>query len=180
MDEDNRRRTVANALRPLLEEGDAFHVYCYEGEVLVGDAERSVCAARHPRLYGCLLRINVEIGRAAGGIVRLPALLALTFCVGLHLHWWDGLLGIAVADRLNSAWFYLVVFFAVFQACDFLARRLETSAYRRDRAELLALLADAGLDRDTLLALIESDAGVVRAGRQLALDRDAGSPTPPE
>lgn len=176
MAEENRRRVVGNALRPLLEEGEAFNVYCHEGEILVNEAETSVCAARHPRLYGRLLALNAELEQAGAGVGRLPVLLVLTFCVGLHLQWWGAWLG-DLRERFDSFWFYALVAYAVYQVLSFVARALERRAYQRGRDELLALLGPEDLDRDALLAMIEGDGAVGRVGHHLKLDRDAARPS---
>ena len=175
MTEQDRRQTVADVLRPVLGEGEAFNVYCHEGDVWVSEIETSVCAARYPRLYGRLLSLNAELERAGTAVARLPILLAVVFCVGVHVRWWDAWLGQEAAERLDTFWFYALVALAVYQLLSLVTASLERGGYRRHRDDLLALTAAEGLDRDLLLAMIEGDGAVGRVGAQLKLDRDAAS-----
>src|SRR4051812_45501871 len=115
MAEENRRAIVADALRPHLEDGERYTVFCEEGEVYVSEAETSVCSVLHPRLYGRLLSLNTQLDEAGAGLGRLPMLLVLGFSVGLHLHLLDDWLGPRVVDRIDSVWFYILLFFGVFQ-----------------------------------------------------------------
>jgi hypothetical protein len=176
MEEENRRENVADALRPVLREGESFNVYCHEGEVWVDGVDTSVVAARHPRLYGRLLALNAELDHAGSGIAQLPVLLVLTFCVGLHLHWFDDLIG-PFAEKLNSIWFFGLVLLALFQFLHAVNGFFERAVYRQGRDELLSQLATEQIDRDTLLALIEGDAAVARVAGHLKLDDAAGGPT---
>src|SRR5689334_4652053 len=132
MAEENRRAIVADALRPVLQEGEEFTVFCHDGEVLVEQADTSVCAVLHPRLYGRLLSVNAQLDEAGSGVGRLPFLLALGLCVGLHLHLWDDWLGARLADQLGSFWFYLIVFFLVFQFVEMIRKGLRRAVYQRN------------------------------------------------
>jgi hypothetical protein len=176
MEVEDRRRTVANAMRSLLEEGESFNVYCHEGEVWVDEVGTSVCAARSPRLYGRLLALNAELEQAGSGIWRFPILVAVVFCVGLRLEWWDDWMG-PFATRLNSIWFYLLVAFVLYQVLSFIAGFLERLVYQRGREEVLSLLAAESLDRDSLLTMLEGDPAVSRVSYQIKLDADAGRST---
>jgi hypothetical protein len=174
MDEENREETIADALRPVLEEGEAYSVFCHEGEVHVKEADTSVCAVIHPRLYGRLLSLSTQLDEAGAGYSRLPTLLGLTFCVGLHLHWWDDWLGpILPVERLDHWLFFVLVFYVIFQGLGILNGALQRGIYRRGREELFALMSEAKLDRDSLLSMIEGDAAVSRAGHHLKLDNEA-------
>src|SRR5206468_7923247 len=106
-------------------------------------------------------------------VSRLPVLLGLTFCVGLRLRWWDAWLGEKLVERLDQWWFFLLVFYGLYQAIGFVSGRLERAVYRGGRDDLLALLAAEDVDRDSLLAMVEGDAAVGRVGHQLKLDREA-------
>jgi hypothetical protein len=170
MAEENRRDLVADALRPVLEEGEAYTVFCHEGEIHVSDAETSVCAVRNPRLYGRLLSMNTQIEEAGSGLGRLPFLIVLAFCVGLHLHLLDAWIGQPLADQLDSAWFYVLVIFATFVLLETLRKPLARMAYNRGREELNALIHREDLDRDRLLAMIEDDPAVSQVGHYLKLD----------
>ncbi len=178
MDEENRRETVADAVRPILEEGEAYSVFCHEGEIHVKEADTSVCAVRHPRLYGRLLSLSAQLDQAGAGISRVPTLAALAFCVGLHLRWWDDFLGPALVDQLNHWLFFLLVFYVIFQGLGIVNNALRRGVYRSGREELFALLAEEKLDRDTLLAMIEDDPAVSRVGHYLKLDTEAPRATP--
>lgn len=180
MAEDDRRQHLAGTLRDVLEEGEAYNVYCHEGEVYVNDAETSVCAVRHPRLYGRLLSLSTRIEEAGAGLGRIPTLLLLIFCVGIHLRWWDDWLGPQLVAQLDSFWFFLLLFFALFQVVGIVSRALQRVVYQGGRDELFALMAPENLDRDLLLALIEGDEAVARAGYYLKLDRAAPEAPPPD
>src|SRR5207249_3426026 len=108
MEDDNRRESVADALQPILEEGEQYKVFCHEGKVYVEDESTSVCAVRYPRLYGRLLAMNAQLEQAGDGVASIPTLLALTFCVGIQLQWWD------LGEQFRNWWFYLLVFFILF------------------------------------------------------------------
>lgn len=170
MDEDNRHEIVAETLQPVLEEGEAFNVYCHEGEVFVTDLQTSSCAVLYPRLYGRLLSLNTRIEEAGAGIGSLPLLLILSLCVGLHLHWWDTFLGPDLVERLDSIWFYLLVFVVTFQLLGMLRKPLKHAAFSNGRDELIALILREELDRDRLLATIEADPAVAQVGYYLKLD----------
>ncbi len=174
MDEENRRDTVADALRPILEEGEAYNVFCHEGEVHVQETDTSVCAVQNPRLYGRLLSLNTQLDNAGGGIGRLPMLAALTFCVGLHLGWWEDWLGPVLNARLDHVLFYLLVAYVLFQLLSLIWGTLQKRLYRECRDELYLLIAREGLDRDRLLALIEGDPAVARVSHFLKLDTEDG------
>src|SRR5258708_22317280 len=115
MDEENRQETVADALRPVLEEGEAYSVFCHEGEIHVKEADTSVCAVLHPRLYGRLLSLSAQLDQAGAGLSRVPTLAALTFCVGLRLRWWENWLGPQLIEQLDSWLFFILVFYVIFQ-----------------------------------------------------------------
>lgn len=173
MAEENRREIVADALRPVLDEGEGYNVYCHEGEVHVYDAETSVCASKHPKLYGRLLSVSGRLDQAGAGWGRLPLLLTAIFCVGIRLHWWNEFLGADVVAQLDSIWFYLLVFYVVIQVLTALGNALQRGIYRAEREELYRALAREGLDRDLLLAMINEDAEVARVTHYLKLDRSA-------
>src|SRR5437867_1463518 len=162
MAEDNRRQQLAGTLRDVLDEGEAYNVYCHEGEVYVNDAETSVCAVRHPRLYGRLLSLSARLDEAGAGLGRVPTLVVLTFCVGIHLRWWDDWLGAQLVTQLDSFWFFLLILYALFQGVGIVSRALQRVVYQGGREELFALMAQENIDRDLLLALIEGDEAVAR------------------
>jgi hypothetical protein len=176
MAEENRRAIVSDALRPVMEEGEEYRVYCHEGEVFVEEAQTSICSVLHPRLYGRLLSLNTQLDEAGAGMARLPMLVTLAFCVALHLHLLDDWLGVRLADQLNNWWFFLLVLFAVFQLLEAIRGRLRYAVYQRHREELHALILREELDPDTLLAQIEGDPSVATVGHQLKLDNNRGRP----
>jgi hypothetical protein len=57
-----------------------------------------------------------------------------------------------------------------FAVVSFLYDFLDKLTYRRNRAELLALLHEEGFDRDTLLPLILDEESLQKVTRQLKLD----------
>ncbi len=178
MDEENRSDVVAEVLRPVLEEGEAYSVFCHDGEIHVKETDTSVCAVRHPRLYGRLLSVSAQLDQAGAGLGRVPTIVALAFCVGVHLHWWNDWLGNVLIDQLDHVLFFLLVFFIVFQGLSIIKNVLRRSVYQRNREEVFVLLASEKLDRDTLLAMIEGDPAVGRAGYYLKLDAAASRVLP--
>jgi hypothetical protein len=175
MDEDDRRQAVAEALDPVLEEGDEFHVRCRDGVIVVSEASAAVCREQHPKLYGRLLSLNAELIQAGRGLVFVPLMVTAFFCLGLDLGWWNtAAQSWGVPDlpaHLRSAWFYLLLFVLVLVLVRRVAERRERAVYREERAELAGLIASEGLDTDRLLALIEGDEAVARIGAQLKLER---------
>lgn len=166
MDEDNRRDNVAEALEPVLEEGDQFKVFCHEGKVYVEDEATSVCAVRHPRLYGRLLALNTQLEDVGSGLGRLPTLAGLAFCVSVEMGWvWSEL-----GDSARRWWVYFLLFFFLFQVLGWISGQLQRRFYRVSRHELLPLLAAEKLDRDVLLSLIEGDPALERISHFLKLD----------
>jgi hypothetical protein len=172
MAETDRRESVAGALRDVLEEGEAFNVYCHEGEVYVDNAETSVCAGRYPRLYGRLLSLSTQLEEAGSGVRRIPILLALIFCIGVHLHWWDEWFGAQLVNHLDSIWFFVLIFYVLYQSVGLVNTLFQRGIYQRAREDLFTLMAQEDIDRDLLLAMIEGDYAVARAGYFLKLDRD--------
>ena len=178
MAETDRRESVAGALRDVLEEGEAFNVYCHEGEVYVNDTETSVCAARHPRLYGRLLSLNTQLEEAGSGIRRIPIFMALVFCIGVHLHWWDEWLGAQLVNQLDSVWFFLLIFYVLYQTVGLANTLFQRGLYHRSRDDLFTLMAQENIDRDLLLAMIEGDYAVSRGSYFLKLDRNVPDKPP--
>jgi hypothetical protein len=178
MEEEDRRQVVAEALRPVLEEGEQYSVYCHEGEVYVRDADTSVCASRYPRLYGRLLAVDAQVERAGSSLeFRLPALLGLAFCASLELPWWNAWLGPGGVDHLKNWWAYLLVFVALYFTGSLAAGMLQRRAYLRVRDDLFTLMGQEDIDRDTLLSLIEGDYALARVAHQLKLDADVPPPS---
>ena len=171
MEEEERREVIAEALRPVLEEGEQYSVYCHDGEVYIRDADTSVCASRHPRLYGRLLAVDAQVEHA-GGSLALPALLALAVCASLQTPWWpEGV------EHLRTWWVYLLLFGALIFAGSLTVGMLQRRAYSRVREDLFTLMGQENVDRDTLLAMIEGDYAVARVAQQLKLDADVPPPS---
>lgn len=171
--QESHREHVADTLRPVLQEGDSFNVYCQDGEVYVADAETSALAAVHPRVYGRLLAIDADLERNTTAFTRLPFLALAVFTVGLHLRWWDDWIGANIVDKVDSIWFYILLFIGLYQLFAPIRNRLDRTVYQRHREDLLSLMADERIDRDTLLAMVESDGALARIAYQLKLDTEA-------
>jgi hypothetical protein len=174
IDDEEKRQRVADALYPILEDGDFIQVACEEGEILISEPDFSVCRERHPRLFGRMLSLNAELSETGGNVTYLLLLAAGAFCLGLHLRWWDAWFGDDAAERMRSIWFYLFVFAITLKINGLISARLEGFVYRRRRDDLLALLREEDLDRDVLLSIIEGEDSVAHVARQLKLDADAG------
>jgi hypothetical protein len=170
MDEEvDRREVVADVLRPVLEDGEQYKVFCQDGEIFVEDTDTSVCAARHPRLYGRLLALDAQLGQAGLSAGNALLLLGLAFCAGVALGWWNDWFK---TEDLRSWWFYFLVFGVLLFVRSHLFAALQRGMYARQRDELLSLVAAEGLDRDRLLPLVEGDPSVARIAFHLKLDGD--------
>jgi hypothetical protein len=164
----SRRERLARALQEILKEGDAFQVVAGESGIDVTETRSFQFQERHPRLYGRLLSVNEQMEGGCMGYV-LTFLAAGVLCFGINVGWFDEALG-AAAEKLNSWWFFAIVLLVAFVLGNTIYEWQERRVYRRGRDELLALLEDEGLDRDTLLVQINDDGDLENVIKQLKLD----------
>ncbi len=173
MSDEAREEIIAEALEPLLRDGEAFQVYRDKGEVHVLDIGTSMCAILYPRLYGRLLSLSTIITNAGVGIGRIPLLLAGLFCIGIRMRWWEDFMSAPLLAKLDNGWFFVLVFFLVLSILQTITGWLQKQAYRRHRDDLFRLMEESNVDRDELITLISEDENVERVAWYLELDTEA-------
>jgi hypothetical protein len=159
----------AETFRELLKDGDEVTIACDDGEVHVEESYRSKFERKHPKLFGRMLSIEAQMD--AGWSAYFAALVfSGVIVMGLHLRWWDRPLGEDLCQYLESWWFYIVLpillLFLARQGC----KVYERFVFRRNRRELLELLAADNLDRDVLLVNLRGDSDVENVVHRLKLD----------
>jgi hypothetical protein len=172
-DDDERLASLqrrAENFREFLNEGDEVSVGIYDGEMYVQDSYRSTFERQHPKLLGRMLAIEAQM--ETGLFPYFAALLATGAVIaGLHLRWWDGLIGETVSDYLQNWWFYVglpvALLFLTRSGCG----QYQKFVYRRNRPELAELIAAERLDRDVLLVMLRDSGEVDNVLYQLSLDR---------
>ncbi len=167
---DERLDNIARVVKDYLREGDAFLIQCQEDDIVVEEAPRSRFPIEHPRLYGRLLSLEDQLETGCGITLALFALGGL-FCLALHGGLLDEALTPNVAAALRTWFFYGPLFVVLFFVSDWLYTRVARGVYRRGRDELLLLIRDEGLDRDTLVARLNDAPEVAKIIKQLKLDR---------
>jgi hypothetical protein len=96
----------AENFRELLKDGDEVTIACQDGEMHVEESYRSKFDRKHAKLFGRMLSIEAQMD--AGWFPYFAALILVgVVIIGLHLKWWEGALGEAVCDYLQSLWFYI-------------------------------------------------------------------------
>jgi hypothetical protein len=173
--EDQHVQAIADAIRPVLQDGDNYHVARVDDQILVSEAYTSICSVKYPRLYGRLLSINAEIEASGGSFASWGLLLMGAVVVGIQLDWFVGVVPQNLLDHTKSVWFYVLAMLLAIQLLGLLGRPLERAAYARNRSDLLSLMATEGVDRDLLVAMLEGDDQVTRVAAFLKLDHEAGS-----
>jgi hypothetical protein len=159
----------AENFRELLKDGDEVTIAYEDGEVRVEESYRSKFERKHPKLFGRLLGIEAQMN--AGWSPYVAALMPIgVFIFGLPLKWWDGVLGEAVCEQLQSWWFYIAAPCAVLYLAQLGCMRWDRYVYRRNRAGLLELIAAEKLDRDALLLMLRDESDLDIVVYQLKLD----------
>jgi hypothetical protein len=165
----DRIQRWAQNLRDVLNDGDEIVVRCDGDEVHVEETPFGRFQALHPRLSGRLASIEAQL--EMGCLLYLGTfLLPVSTILGLRLQWWDDWLGPALASELNNWWCYLALFSATAYLVNQVYDRLRRRVYRRHRTELFAMIHAEGLDRDTLLPLLQGADDLSGVIRQLKLD----------
>ena len=167
---EERIENIARVVKDYLREGEAFLVQCQEDEILVEEAPHTRFQLKHPRLYGRLLSVNDQLDAGCGLVLTLGAISAL-LCLGLYAGWLDDLLPPNVVPHLQTWWFYVPFVVAWLCIGLWFNDRYAKRAYRRGRAELLAVMRDEGFERDTLVPVIKDIPEFESVVGQLKLDR---------
>ena len=90
---------------------------------------------------------------------------------GLQLGWWDADPGHErVCDLLNGMWFFIAAPMFVGYLMYLAGRQWGKYVYRRNRSDLLELIAAAKLDRDVLLVMLRDESDLDAVIHELKLD----------
>jgi hypothetical protein len=159
----------AENFRELLRDGDEVTIAYQDGEVHVDESYRSKFERKHPKLFGRMLSIEAQM---EAGLFPYFAALVLSGIIifGLSLGWWDGVLGETVGAALNAWWFFIVLPLALVYLARLGCGRWEAHVYRRNRRELVELIAADKLDRDVLLVMLRDDGDLTSVVHKLKLD----------
>jgi hypothetical protein len=147
----------AQNFRELLKDGEEITIAFQDGEVHCDESYRSKFERQHPKLYGRLMSIDAQMAAGFSPYVFGLAIVSVVF-VGLQFGGW-----------LDPATFLAVPLFVgclIYLVC----RRWGKYVYRRNRAELLELIAAAKLDRDVLLVMLRDESELDAVIHELKLD----------
>jgi hypothetical protein len=160
----------AENFRELLKDGDEVTIACLDGDLHVEESYRSQLERKSPKLYGRML--SVEAQMETGLVPYFVAMIAAgLFFFGLQLSWWNSVLNDDVQDLMNRWWFFIALPLLLVFITHRGVRLWERAIYRKNRQDLLDLIAEAKLDRDTLVVMLRDDDEVGGVVRELKLDR---------
>jgi hypothetical protein len=173
-----RIRHWAQSQSEMFRDGDIFLLRCEGAEVNVEETPLSRFRALHPRLFGRLASLEAQLEN--GCLLYFlacacPGLVSL----GLHLHWFDSWLDARLAADLDAWWFFLALFAATGYVVKLGYELVRRHTYRRQRAELFELIGREGLERDTLVPLLDGADELICVIRQLKLDSGPFPEPPP-
>jgi hypothetical protein len=173
----DRIRHWAQSQSEMFRDGDVFVLRCDGDKVQVQETPASRLQSLHPRLHGRLSSLETQLETGC-----LLYVLALAFpagvSFGLRQQWWDHWLDPRLTDELNAWWFFALLFAATVYFVSLVYERWRRSVYQRQRSELLEMIAAEGLERDTLVPLLEGDDDLSSVARQLKLDPGPFPTTP--
>ena len=89
----------------MLKDGEEVTIALADGEMHVEESYRSKFERKHPKLFGRMMAVDAEMDPGWSAYVVALALSGVVL-FGLPLKWWDGVVGEAVAEQLNSWWFF--------------------------------------------------------------------------
>jgi hypothetical protein len=159
----------AENFRELLKDGEEVTIALADGEMHVEESYRSKFERKHPKLFGRMMAVDAQMDPGWSAYVTALALSGVVL-FGLPLKWWDGVVGEAVAEQLNSWWFFPVLPAALLYVAHVASRYWEKLAYQRSRADLLNLINAEQLDRDVLLVMLRDEDELDRVVYHLKLD----------
>lgn len=170
MADEDRAGDIAKAVDHLLQPGETWVIRCREEDgIEVVPEGMSVLASANPELYGRLLKVSEQLSSAGGAICIWGPLMVLVLCLGLHLNWFESLLGENV-NKLRSVWLYIVATVVSFFLFGGIARAWESVKYRQYRDGVLQAIDRAGLTPHRLIADIEGDDELEHLADQLKAD----------
>lgn len=159
----------AQSFVDLLRDGDEVFITCDAGEVQVDESYRSKFERKHTKLFGRMLSVEAQLN--TGWFPYLAALLLVGgFIFGLPLRWWDGILGAAVCEGLQSWIFYLSAPVVILYLAHLGCKQWQKFVYRKHRQELADLIAAEQLDRDVLLVMLRDEEELETVIHQMKLD----------
>ena len=159
----------AENFRELLRDGDEVTIAYQDGEVRVEESYRSKFERKHAKLFGRMLSIESQMD--AGLFPYFSALvLSGVVILGLSLHWWDGVLTETVSLAMDAWWFYIVLPLVLVYLARLGCGRWESYIYRRNRVDLMDLIAAEKLDRDVLLVMLRDEDDLRSVVHKLKLD----------
>jgi hypothetical protein len=159
----------AKGFRELLKDGEEVTIAYQDGEVHVEESYRSRFERKYAKLFGRMLGMEAQMD--AGNFPYFAALVAAgVIILGLHLRWWEGVLGEAVCEQLQSWWFYFAAPLALLYLARLACGRWDKYVYRRNRPDLMDLIAAAQLDRDVMLVMLRDEGDLDNVVYHLKLD----------
>jgi len=170
MAEDDRAKEIAGAMEHLLKPGDAWIVRRSEENGIEAVPEgRSKLASTNPELYGRLLTISEQLSSAGGALCIWGPVLVLVLCLGLHLNWFENVLG-GNAEKFRSIWLYGLAFVIAFFLFGGIAKVWERMKYKQYRDGVLSALDQAKVTPHRLIADIEGDEALEHLADQMKED----------
>ena len=88
----------------------------------------------------------------------------------MHLSWSESLLGTDLHGILKNWWFFIALPPAVLYLVSLGCGQWQKRIFRGHRAELMELIADAKLDRDTVLVMLRDVGDLDAVVQELKLD----------
>lgn len=162
------QRRAQNFLE-FLRDGDELIIACEDGEVHVDESYRSKFERTHAKLFGRMLAIEAQMDT---GMLPYFAALVLTgvLIFGLSVGWWDAILSERVSAALNAWWLYIILPLALLYLARLACSRYQTHIYRKNRRDLMDLIAAEKLDRDVLLVMLRDEEDLRSIVHRLKLD----------
>jgi len=168
--DETSKQEIADALSGVLADGQSCFVQCKDNVVTV-DAPDALAQfwQDHTELYGYLLSLNEAIRGAVGYFYSFMFVITALACLAVHLAWVDDFLGMPVA-KLQSWWLYLVVAVVMFVIACTVGESRYRGNYLRYRRGVMQAIDDAGLTKNSVLAMIHGDDSLARVADQLKSD----------
>ena len=172
---DAKKRRIAEAVHPILEDGDEFHIERDDGSTEVkGEGEFSTPSAlreSNPELYGHLSRVSSSIDNAIGcsALLILPlGLMAGLFGVEIWGNYHEGVQ--VIAEEIHF-WSYIIALIFGSMLSAKIKGFLERRAFAREREELVEAIRSARISLDALIAVTAGDTELDDVRDALKTDR---------
>lgn len=169
--EEKRIAELTERIEDFLCEGEEFVIRCQEDEIEVLPAQQASLVRRnHEELYGLLLSLNQQLGEAALIPRWIVRFLVYATILAVHLDWFTGLNIPVNFSKLQSWWFYGLLFLIGFAVNTLLKEWRQHRIYAHRRPEFLNVLQQSGLAKYRLLTQIEDDAALEEVSQMLKRD----------